>query len=153
MDLHLHTPASADYKQLTVTYLDFLKRAEEKNLDLIAFTDHNTVKGYARFLEEIENLELLERLKRLRGDESDRLLEYRRLREKIVILPGFEFTATLGFHVLGIFPPGKSVRELELLLLSLRVPTDKLDQGSGEVGATSDVLTAYRMIHDAGGLA
>ncbi len=153
MDLHLHTPASIDYKQQNVTYLDFLLKAEEKNLDIIAFADHNTATGYARYLEEVESLELLERLKRLRDDERKRLDEYRRLREKILILPGFEFTATLGFHILGIFPPDSTVRELEHLLLSLRVPPDKLDQGSGEVGATTDALTAYRMINEAGGLA
>ncbi len=152
MDLHLHTPASVDYKQANVTYLDLLKRAEEKNLDVISFTDHNTVSGYAKYLEEVESLELLERLNRLRDDERSRLAEYRRLREKILILPGFEFTATLGFHILGIFPPDTTIRELEHLLLSLRVPPDKLDQGSGEVGATTDALTAYRMINEAGGL-
>ncbi len=152
MDLHLHTPASIDYKQPNVTYLDFLLKAEEKNLDIIAFADHNSATGYARYLEEVESLELLERLKRLRDDERKRLDEYRRLREKILILPGFEFTATLGFHILGIFPPDTTVRELEHLLLSLRVPPDKLDQGSGEVGATTDALTAYRMINEAGGL-
>jgi hypothetical protein len=153
MDLHLHTPASADFKQPNVTFLDFLRKAEEKNLDIIAFTDHNSVRGYAQFLEEIESLELLERLKRLRDDEKARLAEYRRLREKMLILPGFEFTATLGFHILGIFPPETTVRELEHLLLSLRVPAEKLDQGSGEVGATTDALTAYRMIDEAGGMA
>ncbi|MDE3089237.1 MAG: putative DNA binding domain-containing protein, partial [Chloroflexota bacterium] len=139
-------------KQPNVTYLDFLEKAEEKNLDIIAFADHNSVSGYARYLEEVESLELLERLKRLRDDERKRLDEYRRLREKILVLPGFEFTATLGFHILGIFPPETTVRELEHLLLSLRVPTDKLDQGSGEVGATTDALTAYRMINEAGGI-
>ncbi len=153
MDLHIHTPASADFKQPNVTYLDFLRKAEEKNLDIIAFTDHNSVRGYAQLLEEIESLELLERLKRLRDDERARLGEFRRLREKILLLPGFEFTATLGFHILGIFPPETTVRELEHLLLSLRVPAEKLDQGSGEVGATTDALTAYRMIDEAGGMA
>ena len=152
MDLHLHTPASADFKQSGVTPLDLLKKAEEKSLDVIAFTDHNTAAGYARLLEEIESLEMLERLKRLQEDERRRLGEYRRLREKILILPGFELTATLGFHVLAIFPPETTVRELDHLLLSLRVPADKLDLGSGEVGATSDALTAYRMINEAGGL-
>ncbi len=152
MDLHLHTPASIDYKQPNTTYLDLLLKAEEKKLDIIAFADHNSASGYARYLEEIESLELLERLKRLRDDERKRLDEYRRLREKILILPGFEFTATLGFHILGIFPPDTSVRELEHLLLSLRVPAEKLDQGSGEVGATTDALTAYHMINEAGGM-
>ncbi len=152
MDLHLHTPASADYKQPDISYLDFLRKAEGENLDIIAFADHNSVSGYARFLEEFESLEMLERLKRLRDDERKRLVEYRRLREKILILPGFEFTATLGFHILGIFPPETPVRGLEHLLLSMRVPADKLDEASGEVGATVDALTAYRMINEAGGI-
>jgi hypothetical protein len=152
VDLHLHTPASADYKQSNVTYLDLLRKAEERNLDIIAFTDHNTVAGYARYLQEIESLEMLERLNRLNDDERKKLVEYRRLDEKILILPGIEFTATLGFHILGIFPPETTVRELEHLLLLLRIPPDKLDEGSGEVGATSDALTAYRMMSEAGGL-
>ena len=43
MDLHLHTPASSDYRDPGITYLDILKKAEEKKLDMIAFADHNTV--------------------------------------------------------------------------------------------------------------
>jgi PHP family Zn ribbon phosphoesterase len=153
MDLHLHTPASADYREANVTYLDILKKAEAKGLDIIAITDHNTAAGYRRFLDEVEDLELLERRNRLTDEEKNQLQEFRRLREKLLILPGFELTATLGFHVLGIFPPDTSVRELEHLLLDLHVPTERLDIGSGEVGATSDVLTAYRLINEAGGLA
>ena len=80
------------------------------------------------------------------------MAEYRRLGEKLLVLPGFEFTATFGFHILGIFPPETSVRTLELLLLRLNVPDGKLSEGSTEVGASADVLTAYRLIREAGGL-
>ncbi len=149
--MHLHTPASSDYQQPEVSYLDFLQRAEARGLDIIAFTDHNTVAGYRHMKEEIQQLELLEKLNRLLPEEQSRLREYRRLLEKILVLPGFEFTATFGFHILGIFPPEKPVREIEHLLLDLRIPTDQLDDGSATVGATSDVLTAYRVIHEAGG--
>ncbi|MBI5300640.1 MAG: putative DNA binding domain-containing protein [Chloroflexi bacterium] len=152
MDLHLHTPASADYKQSGVSYLDFLKKAEDKGLDIVAFTDHNSVMGYARFLQQVETLETLARLDRMTDEERKQLGEYRRLREKLLILPGFELTATLGFHILAIFQPETTVRELDHLLMSLNVPADKLDDGSGEVGATTDVLTAYRMVNQAGGL-
>lgn len=136
-----------------VSNLDILRAAVARGLDIIAFTDHNSIAGYARMLAEIEELELLERLKRLHADERQRLDEYRRLRQKVLALPGFEFTATLGFHILGIFPEIKSVREIEHILLDLNVPAEKLDQGSSEVGATVDVLTAYRVIDEAGGLA
>jgi histidinol phosphatase-like PHP family hydrolase len=152
MDLHLHTPASSEYEQKDVTYLDILKQAEAQALDVIAFTDHNTVAGYTAMLAEIENLGFLERLGRLQPDEGQRLQEFRRLREKILVLPGFEITATLGFHVIGLFNPTTYMRELELMLLQLGVPGDLLDKGVTEVGATADVLTVYRTVSEAGGI-
>ena len=152
VDLHLHTPASTDYLEQEISYLDILQAAEHKGLDIIAFTDHNTVAGYRAMLEEIEAMVLLERLGRLQPEEKRRIEEYRRLREKILVLPGFEFTATLGFHILGLFSPETDVRELEFILRRLNVPLDKLDVGSCEVGATTDVLTAYQVIDEAGGL-
>jgi hypothetical protein len=152
MDLHLHTPASADWQEPGVSYLDLLHRAEMQGLDILAITDHNTVAGCAALQEEIEQLDLLERLGRIEPDEQRRLEEYRRIGNKVMVLPGFEFTATLGFHVLAIFPPATTIRQMEHLLLELNVPPDRLDSGATEVGATADVLTAYRVIDEAGGL-
>ncbi len=152
MDLHLHTPASADWKEPGVSYLDFLHQAEMRGLDIIAITDHNTVAGCAALQAEIEKLDMLERLGRIQPDEERRLEEYRRIGNKILVLPGFEFTATLGFHIMGVFPPNTSIRKLEHLLLELNVPADRLDEGATEVGATTDTLTAYEVISNAGGL-
>ena len=122
VDLHLHTPASNDYQESSATLLDLFHRAEARGLDMIAITDHNTVAGYRRMQEEIQRLEFLESLERLIPEERDRLKEYRRLLGKILVLPGFEFTATFGFHILGIFSPDKPVREIEHLLLDLQIP-------------------------------
>lgn len=152
-DLHLHTPASSDYLEPEVSYLDILRTAQTRGLQIIALTDHNSVVGYRRIREELEQLELLEKLGRIRNDERERLAEFRRLLKELLVLPGFEFTATFGFHILGIFPPHKSLRELDLLLLSLNIRADELDSGSATVGASSDVLTAYLKINAAGGLA
>jgi hypothetical protein len=152
MDLHLHSPASADWQEPGVSYLDLLHKAEMQGLDIIAITDHNTVAGCAALQAEIEQLGLLERLGRIQPNEQRRLEEYRRIGNKVLVLPGFEFTATLGFHVLAIFPPETGIRTLEHLLLALNVPPDRLDVGATEVGATADVLTAYRLIDEAGGL-
>ena len=33
MDLHIHTPASSDYRDPGISYLDVLKKAEEKDLE------------------------------------------------------------------------------------------------------------------------
>jgi hypothetical protein len=153
IDMHLHTPASSDYRDPGISYLDILKKAEEKNLDLIAFTDHNTVAGYAAMHREVETLTLLERLGRATDEERTTLSEYRRLLAKITVLPGFEFTATFGFHILGIFPENMSVRKLEYLLLNLNVPEEKMLLGAPDAGATDDVLAAYSAITTAGGLA
>jgi PHP family Zn ribbon phosphoesterase len=153
MDLHLHTPASIDYQEPNVSILDILQRAELRGLDIIAITDHNTVSGLRRMQDEIDQLEFLEKTKRILPEEKVYLEEYNRLRRKILLLPGFEFTATFGFHILGIFPPDKPIREIEHLLLDLNIPADQLDRGSDTVGASSDVLTAYRTIDNAGGLA
>ncbi len=152
MDLHLHTPGSIDYQEPSATYLDILRKAELRNLEIIAFTDHNTVRGYAAMMQEIEQLEFLERLGRAEPDESRRLAEYRRLLDKILVLPGFEFTATFGFHILGIFSPDAPLRQIEHILMSLRISPAVMDEGNPAAGASSDVLTAYRAINEAGGI-
>jgi hypothetical protein len=153
MDIHLHTPASSDYQEPKVSYLDILKKAEQRRLEIIAFTDHNTVAGYRKMMEEIEHLELLASLNRILPEEAATLAEYKRLLDKILVLPGFEFTATFGFHILGIFPPEKSIREIEHILLKLNIPAAQLDDGAVTVGASADVLNAYEQIKLAGGLA
>ena len=152
IDLHLHTPASSDYQQPDITMIDILHRAEARGLAVIAFTDHNTVAGYRRMQDEIQQLELLEKLKRTLPEEQARLSEYRRLLGKILVLPAFEFSATFGFHIMGIFPPDKPLREVEHLLLDLGIPPDQLDDGSATIGASTDVLNVYRAIDEAGGL-
>jgi len=152
MDIHVHTPASMDFQQSDVTYLDILRKAESRGLDILSFTDHNTIAGYRRLREEIEQLELLEKLGRLIPEEKNRLGEYRRLLKKILLLPGIEFTATFGFHILGIFSPDKSLREIEHVLIDLGIPSGSLDDGNPAIGASVDVLTAYRIINEAGGL-
>lgn len=152
MDLHLHTPASADYQEPNTTYLDILRKAEFRGIDIIAMTDHNSVAGYSHMMRDIEQLTYLEGLGRAQTDELKRLVEYRRLLEKILVLPGFEFTATFGFHILGVFAPTTPVRLIEHLLLSLNVPAHVLDEGNSEVGASADVLTAYETINTSGGI-
>jgi hypothetical protein len=150
--MHLHTPASGDWLEPGVTFLEWLLKAESRGLNIVAITDHNTVEGVAKLRAEIERLAWLEANDRLRPQERHDLDEYRRLGEKMLVLPGFEFTATFGFHILGIFPPETPIRKLELLLLRLNVPVDKFAEGSTEVGPTTDVITAYRLINEAGGL-
>ncbi len=152
VDLHVHTPASKDYQQRDASYLDILRKAEAEGLDIIAFTDHNTIAGYAAMKQELADLTRWEAGGHLTAEEKERLAEYRRLLAKILVLPGFELTATFGFHILAIFDPATPIRALEHVLLELNVPAKLLEAGETEVGATSDVLTAYRVMDEAGAL-
>jgi len=152
VDLHLHTPASNDYEEPQISFLDWMRTVVAKGLEIAAVTDHNTVAGVAAIRREVEWLTRLEKDGRLTEAEQAQLAEWRELAGKVLLLPGFEFTATFGFHILAIFPPETSLRHLEHVLLTLKVPTDKLDIGSTETGASTDVLNAYRVIREAGGL-
>jgi hypothetical protein len=125
----------------------------DRGLEIVAITDHNTVAGVAAVRREVEWLSKLAETNRLTDVERTLLNRWRELSNQALVLPGFEFTATFGFHILAIFPPETPVRQLEHILLSLGVPPEKLDDGSTEVGASTDVLNAYRIIRQAGGLA
>ncbi len=92
MDLHLHSMASADWKEPGSTWLDWLYKCEQRALDVVAITDHNTVAGVAQLRKEIERLQWLEAENRLRPHERRELDEYRRLGDKMLVLPGFEFS-------------------------------------------------------------
>jgi hypothetical protein len=85
-------------------------------------------------------------------EDEERLNEYRRLLEKITILPGFEFTSHYGAHILGIFPPELPVSLLETTLLQLGVPSNVLKKGICGVPDTRHVTEAYEIIARAGGL-
>ncbi len=153
VDMHIHTPVSSlCYADKSVRFIDILRKAEERELDVIAITDHNSVAGIAAFRRRLETLQFLQDEQRLSPDEEAELDEYTRILNRVLVLPGFEFTATLGFHILAIFPAQTSIRKLEHVLLELNVPEDKLDEGTSVIGATTDVLTAYSIMDRAGAL-
>ena len=106
----------------------------------------------ATYQREIDDLDRWDQADRLRPEEKQRLQEYRRLTERILALPGFELTATFGFHVIGLFDPSTPVRNLEHVLLDLNVPLSALEKGDTEVGSTVDVITAYEVMAEAGAL-
>ncbi|HNS02126.1 MAG TPA: ATP-binding protein [Anaerolineae bacterium] len=75
--------------------------------------------------------------------------------EKITVLPGFEFTCRFGSHTLGVFPPGgqASIPRLKAVLHQLGVPYEKMSLGSPGMPGTQAFLEAYKIIHEAGGIA
>ena len=152
IDLHIHTPASEDYAEPEITFLDILREADRRGLEIIAFTDHNTVAGYERMQREVEFLEQLERTRRATPADHQQLDEYYRLLRKITVLPGFEFTSHYGAHVLGVFAPGTPIGVIEATLLQIGVAPDKLKAGTTSVPDTEHVTDAYEVIARAGGI-
>ncbi len=152
VDLHIHTPASEDYAEPDATLLDILQEAERRGLDIIAFTDHNTVHGYELMRQEIDFLTALERQQRITDEERVRLDEYRRLLARITVLPGFEFTSHYGAHILAIFAPDRPISLIEATLLQLGVPPDLLKKGACSIADTRHVTDAYEIINRAGGI-
>ncbi|MBK9711032.1 MAG: putative DNA binding domain-containing protein [Kouleothrix sp.] len=152
-DLHIHTPASEDYAEPHATYLEILQEAERRELEIIAFTDHNTVHGYEQMRQEIDFLQTLERAQRLTEEEQRRLAEFRRLLAKICVLPGFEFTSHFGSHILALFASDRPISLIEATLLQLGVPPDLLKRGACAVPDTRHVTEAYEIITRAGGMA
>ncbi len=150
MDLHIHTPASEDYAEKEITYLDILREADRKGLDIIAFTDHNTVAGYEALYDEVDFLERLEQRGRLQEHENEELEEYRQLLKKITVLPGFEFTSRFGSHTLGIFPAEgqASIPKIKAVLYQLGISYEKMNKGTTSVPGTQAFLEAYKIIRD-----
>ena len=152
IDLHIHTPASEDYAEPNVTFLDILREAERHNLEIIAFTDHNTVAGFEQMRREIDFLEQLVRMRRATAEDQAQFDEYQRLLSAITVLPGFEFTSHYGAHILGIFAPQTPISLIEATLLQLGVSADRIKAGATSVPDTEHITDAYELIAKAGGL-
>lgn len=124
MDLHVHTPASKCFKgeKTEKQYLDILRAAVNKKVDIIAITDHNSISGYLELMNLRERKELqkstLLPYANGSGDidkkiqEIDEILE---LYKKVWIIPGVEVTLNPGVHILVLSAPQKA-KELSHML-------------------------------------
>lgn len=125
IDLHIHTPASGDYKgaRNEDEYLKILRKAKSKGLRIIAITDHNSIEGYKTILklkdkltDQRESLSSItdseQTRKRLRLIESDLSLF-----DDLLILPGIEFEVNNGIHLLIIFSNDVLLQSIEKFLL------------------------------------
>lgn len=123
-ELHIHTPASKCYKgpKNDEEYISILKRAKEKNLNVIAITDHNSIEGYKRVVQIIEKSKNdLDTLQTITDsiDAKKRVKELNRFLkclESVLILPGVEFEVNNGIHLLVIFNPNTSINDIEKFL-------------------------------------
>ncbi len=97
MDLHVHTPASADFKPKSITPKQIVAKAIALGLDAIAITDHNS------------------------GEWIDRIKKAAK-GKKLSVFPGVEINVTggkKGVHIIGLFDCTKTTKHIEGLLSSL----------------------------------
>lgn len=126
LDLHVHTPASHDFNDKTVSPHQIIDRALEAGLDAIGVTDHNSV----------DFIDVIAAAAITRG---------------FVVFPGFEISchgAKGGpIHVIGLFEPGTPQTTLTRVLGALGV------RGSGvDALTTKSVDDVVNVIRDHDGL-
>ncbi|MBN1484432.1 MAG: putative DNA binding domain-containing protein [Chloroflexia bacterium] len=152
VDLHVHTPASADYEQPELALLDILRQALQRGLDIVGLVDHNTVQGYEQLRLEWNRLSVMQETGPLPPEEEPTWQELQNLFSELLILPGFELTTAEDIHLLALFPPESLAERLYGLLLNLGIPMERLREGSPEIRAQADLNRACTLVTQAGGL-
>src|SRR5215216_5735933 len=133
-DLHVHTPASHDFRwnglsRETFTPQDYAKAMQAAELDLVAIVDHVTA-GW------------VDDMKRAARD----LKKHRRLG----VLPGVEVSVG-GIHLVLIFPEEFAQEHIEHILSKLDIAPD--DRGKSDtVCTTKTVIEVIQIVHDQQGL-
>lgn len=123
-DLHIHTPSSRCYKddKSESTYIEILKTCKNKNLSVIAITDHNSIEGYKKLTDQKETIQ--DELKVLESinDSQQASKKIKELKTKLsyyqdlLIIPGVEFEVNNGIHLLCLFNPDTPISKIEEFL-------------------------------------
>lgn len=162
VDLHVHTPASWDYKgkKSEEGYKELLRVFQDAGVRIIAITDHNTLDGYReiiRLREEVNaKAAFVAELAAAHPTMDEQLALIQKdvaLFESILILPGVELDAKPGIHVLAIFDPEQPLETAEQLIVEAGFATEfqgREDKDSRSALVVDELLDA---IARAGGLA
>lgn len=155
-DLHVHTPASSDYKCKgdDEEYYRILQRYVDEKVNLIAITDHNTIEGYKKLMDLksklsnfIFNLEQLEREQGLPIADVESYKKKYEMFNQLCILPGIELDVNPGIHILVIFNDKQEIVEIEKLLIEIGYESDCY--GHDKLGNISvDVLDLFEILSE-----
>jgi ABC-type lipoprotein export system ATPase subunit len=135
-DLHLHTPASEDYQDKSVTNEAIIQKLKDSNIAAVAITDHFVM-------------------------DVDRIVDLQRIAgEDITVFPGIELRSELGgdesIHYIGIFPDRLDVQKLRDIWDELKAkreltPTRIAERG-GIDAIICDLDETYKIINSLGGI-
>ena len=112
IDLHIHTPASTDFADKSVTPEQIVDRAIEQGLDAIAVTDHNSGKWIDCVKTAAKN-------------------------KNLVVFPGVEISCRdgeSGIHVIALFDIDKDSNHVEGLLNKLDITSENQGKTDSLVG-------------------
>ncbi len=124
-DLHVHTPASLDYRDKKASAADIIAAAAAKDVDILAVTDHNS----ADFVDKM----------RAAAKGSG-----------VTVVPGVEVTTPEG-HILALFD-GK-IASTEITDFLIRVGIPRQEHGKEEAISARHAEDVIREIHKMGGVA
>jgi PHP family Zn ribbon phosphoesterase len=124
LDLHIHTPCSLCYSDMTVKPEQIVEAAITSGLDAIGITDHNTVEG-------------IEDVRRVSA------------KRNLVVFPGIELTTKSG-HFLAIFDIGMSITRLHEFLDEIGIPRSHWGDGVEQVGGEAEDV--FKMVVERGGV-
>lgn len=132
-DLHFHTQTSYDYKDKAVSDQEIIDKLVEKNISVIAITDHHIMD-----IVRIRNLQKL-------GI------------GKITVLPGIEFRAELGgsesIHFIGVFSEKADIEDIWIKIQSgCGITSADVIQKGGDKNIHCDLKDTCKLIHQLGGL-
>jgi hypothetical protein len=124
IDLHIHSPSSSCYKgrKDDDEYLNILRHAKSKKLNIISITDHNSIEGYKKFLQIKDHL-IAQRININTTHSTEMNQQIKLVDEKlslfddILILPGVEFEVNNGIHLLVIFSDRTPAEKIEQFLI------------------------------------
>jgi predicted metal-dependent phosphoesterase TrpH len=125
IDLHIHTPASACYGDVSVTAEQIVESALAQGLEAIGITDHNTVAA-------------VEEVRRVAAEHG------------LVVFPGVELT-TSGGHILALFEVDSSLAQLEDFVSHIGI--DSQGRGNGLIQVGGETVEILRKIAERAGLA
>lgn len=128
MDLHVHTPASYDFKNKEITPEQIVEHCQNLGLDAIAITDHNT------------------------GEYIDKIKAV--AKGKVIIFPGVEISCvggSSGIHIIGIFDVDKTTRDIESILAKLDIEPERY--GKEDAITQKSVNDVINIISERGGIA
>ena len=129
-DLHIHTPASYDWGGGEITPDDLVDKAIESGLEVIAITDHHSVK----WIDDV-------------GQAGKK--------KGLTVLPGIELRTdkgNKGIHIIGIFDEGVEAKFIYDKILSKLGFSDADVKGKGDEQVYCDYEDACKFIKEEGGL-